>query len=774
MFCKKIRVFISLFVFFILTFTCLNDLWAIDFLSNDFSFVDLETNWLFVHGSGNTDNSWRIEDDLLVGEVNKNSSSYLFSKKSDLSNFTLEFESLNYSGVDQEVLFRVSSSKDKYYMLNLRFNDMYWPQDGGEIVLWKYFNNNYYKLISINPNNFNINLTQNNFHKIKIICNNSNIDILFDGEKIISYVDDDSFLVGGVGFLNWGGNYYRRSTKNAFTNLEVKALEQDKRNKIVVIPGLGASWNFNSIFLNKDVANNDWKMTPLVKAYNPIIYLLEKNDLKNGDDFFVWNYDWTKSVEDISNDLDLFIQKNIDNEEKIDLIGHSLGGLVARIWAQSNTNKIGNLITFGSPHKGSLDVYEVWNGGKISKINDLSSLIMQVFLVFKNKGLGTTDLNNIRLFAPVLKDLLPTENYIVKNNQLLDNSDLETENKYLFNKNLDFIEKNISFNSVVGVGFSTPSLTELKNRSVFDNILGIWPDGRPISYNYLSGDKTVLESSALFNSNDFIKINSNHTQIIKDGINYLSNNLRLSEFISNKKEVNYSNGLFLFMGSPAKLEVTCGDDVYIDNDGFIFIEDKNYHECMVKIKPTDNGKIHLVFGNTSNLDWHYLEKTVSLNKDVSFYLNFNNASILQKKDNYPFLKSLIIDDLASLGLIKEIKYFERGRLQKVINNVFIYRKKNNEHVVTQRILKNLYTVSLINCNSHCSSRNKDIFWLKKYKLFLERLVNLRIKKGKLGKSSVLSLIDLDNFIELAGNTNTVNSRILHKISISYGKEILKK
>lgn len=69
---------------------------------------------------------------------------------------------------------------------------------------------------------------------------------------------------------------------------------------------------------------------------------------------FLYPYDWRKKLEDAAAELDAFITKKIASGTKVDIIGHSLGGLVGRIYSQKyGTDRVDKLITVGSPPPGN-------------------------------------------------------------------------------------------------------------------------------------------------------------------------------------------------------------------------------------------------------------------------------------------------------------------------------------------------------------------------------------------------------------------------------------
>lgn len=196
----------------------------------------------------------------------------------------------------------------------------------------------------------------------------------------------------------WFGNSVSGGS-NTWTSLSLDYIKIYDGNifkhKIILIPGLGASWNTRAIVYGENVADTDWKMIPFSKNYDSFISLLDKNDLIKGEDYYVWNYDWRQPVGTIVDKLNTFINTNVGSSETVDLVGHSLGGLVSRIWYQDHKNdvRINKVITLGSPHTGSVDAYDAWNGMKFSDGPDLTNIAVNLLLQLKRKGLE----NNLSL-----------------------------------------------------------------------------------------------------------------------------------------------------------------------------------------------------------------------------------------------------------------------------------------------------------------------------------------------------------------------------------------
>jgi len=796
---KNIKLLFLFILFVILSFSFKRNIFATEQSFSD-SFDSLE-NWDFISSSIGDTGSWRVENGVLVGSIGKTGSSYLFSKKHDFgSNIKFNFEATSISGIDEEVLFGVSEDRSNFYVLNTRVSDYRWADSNtNRVILWRYINGQYLPLGSVNVfNDFGINLSKNNKYLFSVVVENNEIKININGILVLTVLDEN-ILSGGIGFWNWGGEFDKENTTNKYNNLEVNYSSESiptetptptpietptptpteiptptniptptpvPKKKIFILPGLGASWNSQAIVYNQQVNDNAWKMTPFVNNYDGLIEVLEKNGLVRDEDFFVWNYDWRKSISEIENKFNSFLEsKSIGENDEIYLVGHSLGGVVARLWGQDHKDdqRLESVITLGSPHLGSLDSYSVWNGGKVVDSKGISSVVFQILLNLQNKGL-IPNLAKTRSYAPVVKDLLPTsENYVLKNGRYLSQNRLETRNDFLMSKNNEVNKISDKLKLSVGIGFSTPNLIKLGERTTTDKILGLWPDGKLIGYSYSVGDGTVLRNSASFGSTNLLELNSNHGEIVNNSLDFVMSNLGLeNKSINSIYNDNFSDSLVVFVGSPATVSVKCGNDTYMENDGFVVIKNKKYNECDLNLNPTDNGVVHLVMGNTNNSDWNYIEKSVTLNNFEKVFVDFNKGDIKIDKRNKDFLISWIKSDLKLLGLDKAIKFLDKGNFKQVINMVFAYRWKTREMIISQRILDNLFILGSIN------GPNKRFYnynWMYMYWNFL----------GKIMHKNYLSIMSFNKFgeiVDFSKNKNYPNEEIIKSLSDGYNSEIL--
>jgi pimeloyl-ACP methyl ester carboxylesterase len=122
-----------------------------------------------------------------------------------------------------------------------------------------------------------------------------------------------------------------------------------------------------------------------------------------GDNFKIleFSYDWRLTVEHNAHKL----QERIDAEfggETVDIIAHSFGGLVARYYIQKlgGENRVRQLITMGTPHRGSTDtfqsLYDGWGGGV-----DVQDKVINWWMR------GTAELRKSLLSFPGFYDMLP-------------------------------------------------------------------------------------------------------------------------------------------------------------------------------------------------------------------------------------------------------------------------------------------------------------------------------------------------------------------------------
>lgn len=459
------------------------------------------------------------------------------------------------------------------------------------------------------------------------------------------------------------------------------------QNKIVFLPGMGGSWNERAMVLNQDVAQSEWRMTPFVKNYDSMLNAFDTNNLVKNKDYFVYNYDWRKPMASQIIDFNNYVSGlGITGSEKVDIVGHSMGGLIGRIWTQENTNKVGKVITLGTPNLGSVKVYEMWNGAKISDSVDISSIAINVLLTLQ-RNKKQTAVETLQTYAPALKDLLPTFNYLKKNGANV----TPPSNSYLTDKNLGVSSIFDKLLAVSGSGFKTKDTINLTERTVFDTMLGLWPQGRPLSYVEADGDVTVLKKSAVVAGDNSANVVSNHGEITNKSVNIVLSELGLGKTISYVAGNSFDGAVF-YIGSPASLKVNCGADDINETDGFVLVAGKNMADCIVKLTGTENGTYHLVMGNSSD--------------DTSFKYSEGNISIGDTKNisvkMVDFWYEQMIREINTLLNVyptnTNLKNMKTAAVSKnrtnLISSYVLFRKQKIETIITWRMVD--YLEKIIN------------------------------------------------------------------------------
>ena len=290
-------------------------------------------------------------------------------------------------------------------------------------------------------------------------------------------------------------------------------------------------------------------------VYRPIINILESFGYKEGRDLFISYYDWTKKCEDSTKNYlipTIKKAKQISRSKKVNIIAHSMGGIVARSYAQSESykNDIDKLIMIGTPNAGAANAYFFWSGGDyVSRDpykNTLYTLIKSTYIWYMRfKYKKDIDMEFIREKIPSIEELLPSYeygNYLLSENekQEIDIETMSIQNKTLHNLNVkqDILRaRNIKTYLLVGKGIeTTDKITIIKG----DKEDKKWVDGKPVGIiKTSSGDGTVKCDSVDAVDGKVMYIDSDHGEILsncKRELAYILN-VRRAMFIS--KENNF-------------------------------------------------------------------------------------------------------------------------------------------------------------------------------------------------------------------------------------------
>ncbi len=141
-------------------------------------------------------------------------------------------------------------------------------------------------------------------------------------------------------------------------------------------------------------------------GYGDIDSFFQSLGYVKGTNFFVFPYDWRKDVRTTKNDLDSLIEsaKQKTGLSKVNIVAHSLGGLVARNYISdaSQSAKVNKLIELGTPHLGAVDSLKSLLYGV-----DIKTRIFGIFRL----GLPSSEVKDITQTSPSVFQLLPSHSY---------------------------------------------------------------------------------------------------------------------------------------------------------------------------------------------------------------------------------------------------------------------------------------------------------------------------------------------------------------------------
>ncbi len=407
---------------------------------------------------------------------------------------------------------------------------------------------------------------------------------------------------------------------------------------IIILPGFMGSWNKRAILHNEDVNYNDWKLAPFVKEYNGLINTLKNLGLKENEDFYVFAYDWRKPVLETVENLNSFINSHLSQTfNKFSLVGHSLGGLVARIYTQKYKDKVNKIISVGSPHQGVVQVYKPIEAGEIDRENTLLWLAQKMILIL-NKNTIESDRQTITNKFPVTYDLFPTFDLIKnKKNQINPISSLNVKNTLLNQFNQSINEIYDIFTAIYGEkDKNTPSEFLIDSPNLIDQVLGNYQDGYPIETHFDYGDYTVLTKSAK-QDEDAEKLVFDHGEIItkKEAIKKILDLLGINyneEKIVEGEKTNIARSLIFLIKSPARMSVNFNNNIYEENDGIIFIPNAETGGYQLNVQGTDFGQYQVIIGQISDNNdiWEIINGEITNNPPDqqidTYFINYNNEN----------------------------------------------------------------------------------------------------------------------------------------------------
>lgn len=491
---------------------------------------------------------------------------------------------------------------------------------------------------------------------------------------------------------------------------------QLQRNPIIIIPGMMSTWNKEAIIHRKLVSQSEWKLTSFVKEYDALIDTLKTLNYVENKDYFLFAYDWRKPVDSLTEELNNYIKIHLPNESEFLIIGHSFGGLIARIYQQKYTNDyLKSIVTAGSPLKGAPQAYKAVSAGEIDQDNTIIWLAQKIVLQLYRDQL-MTDKQIINENFHSIKDLLPVFNYLRDiNGEEIDSSMLTLKNDLLSLYEDRLVDLYPILSTLSGNRIRTIAGYTVSGQNVLDKLLGNYIDGRPTNGYFDEGDGLVLTKSSSMGNNTNLH-DFNHGEVIykKSAIKSILDSLNIPHEdtqIAEGRGTIISPSLIFIIKSPAEMEVKIEDKVYKEKDGIIYVENASDGEYELFVHGKNRGMYEILIGaiGVSSNSWNTINGEItsiipqletdrykiSFNSDkpVDYFVDLNeptkliNELILYFKQNVNINKK-IINELSRLRYyITQKKYKHATKLIILIDKHLV---KNREYYALEK-LENIYS-----------------------------------------------------------------------------------
>jgi pimeloyl-ACP methyl ester carboxylesterase len=265
---------------------------------------------------------------------------------------------------------------------------------------------------------------------------------------------------------------------------------------IIIVPGLLGSW---------EVPGKGWQLDPVFHTYDGLILNLENAGYEEGKTLFAFPYQWRNDNKDAAGLLKQKIDevKAESGSPKVDIIAHSMGGIVTRIYLEGDDydNDVDKVFFLGTPQLGSVDSYFLWEGADTRYDGIYTSVLLDYLIKEESEAKGyylaQDRIKYIQGFITSIGELLPTFNY---------KSGTMPDNKLLNELNQGSSQIGLRDVKVVNVVSDNQNRTVSWVSTVQSSEPSIWVDGEPLGlttdniWNGITldhGDNTVTLNSAL-------------------------------------------------------------------------------------------------------------------------------------------------------------------------------------------------------------------------------------------------------------------------------------
>ncbi len=309
---------------------------------------------------------------------------------------------------------------------------------------------------------------------------------------------------------------------------------QSEWNPVIIIPGILGSWQ-NLL--------GAWVLDPMTHVYDNLIATLEANGYVENKTLFPFPYDWERSNVDTAKLLAQKIAdvKTICGCSNVDIVAHSMGGLVATQYIESADykNDVDQLITLGTPLAGSPQTYRTWEAGQMDFSDPTSGWLMNRIFSREAADNGYSNVVSYIQNKPVtsVRELLPISNYLKQDSTLLQYPNGYPTNPFLENLLGDTgnyqqnVFNRVRISVVIGDAGSTSTVASYAIKPSTQSPL--WKDGEPVATSTGPGDDRVpFDSATYYWGPDYVAKGVHHSNLASSSEAFVFNKLTSKNAIS--------------------------------------------------------------------------------------------------------------------------------------------------------------------------------------------------------------------------------------------------
>ncbi len=487
-------------------------------------------------------------------------------------------------------------------------------------------------------------------------------------------------------------------------------VEEKKLNPVIVVPGLMGSW--------QDF-KGEWQIDPILKTYDDLLSALRLAGYRDNETLFTFPYQWRQSniitASELRNKInqakEACVGENFDCS-KVDLVTHSMGGLVARQYVASSNyqDDIDQLIFIATPHKGAPKAYLMWEGGELEpKLREKPLELILKSEAKKNGYKGTGAISNYIRNNNLLStaELLPIYNYLFDNNFDLNN--LRTypnqypRNLFLENLNSQSNLDKLAKIKILNITARTEGMDTLNALAVVASEReNLWPNGMPYNFYGIFGEKGLFyglgdQTVPSLSNNNFLNLNSLLIDGDHGGVVSLAQKAVIKELTGQEPDYEVNNSYFpnillIIMNSPADFMVTdplgrrIGRDLAdlkdlkaiteIPEAFFSGYGEDSQAEFVAIINPiTGDYQVEVLgteAGGAYNLNWNYLNKETEIISSLDYddYILNNQKKELKinlDQETEPVLTEPTINIFTAISDLDLL--FERGLITNKVSKL---------------------------------------------------------------------------------------------------------